>query len=170
MIYPTPRRVIYYFTEYQPDFDEIQHVEFSEGMPSATDLEELHDCLLVFDDLMCQINDKILNIFTRGSHHRNISIIFILQNIFHKNPYMRTISLNAKYLVIFRNIRDSTQFKQIANQIFPNQTKFACESYINATSNPFGYLVIDLTPDQDELLRLRTNIFGGEQQIVYIAK
>lgn len=170
MLCPPPERVIYYFAERQPDFDDIHYVEFYEGMPSSSELEQLHDCLIVFDDMMGEINNKISNIFTRGSHHINISIIFVVQNIFHKNPFMRTISLNAKYLVIFRNLRDNSQFKQIANQIYPNRAKYACESYISATSCPYGYLLIDLTSDQDELLRLRTNIFPSEQQVVFVPK
>ena len=33
--------------------------------------------------------------FTKGSHHRNLSIIYIVQNIFHQGKEMRNISLKC---------------------------------------------------------------------------
>jgi len=48
--------------------------------------------------------------------------------------------------------------------------KFAVEGYEDATSVPYGYLLVDLKPDQDERYRLRTNVFPGEMQPVYVRK
>ena len=42
----------------------------------------------------------------KGSHHRNISVILITQNLFHQANYCRTISLNAKYIVLLKNARN----------------------------------------------------------------
>ena len=48
--------------------------------------------------------------------------------------------------------------------------KFAIEAYKDATSAPYGYLLIDLKPEQDEQCRLRTNVFPGETEFVYVRK
>ena len=46
-----------------------------------------------------------------------MSVIFLTQNLFHKNKHMRTISLNAHYLVLFKNPRDVEQFTTLARQM-----------------------------------------------------
>jgi len=66
--------------------------------------------LLIIDDLMSETNQLVADIFTKISHHRNISVIYMTQNIFDKNKYARTISLNAHYLVLFKNPRDANHF------------------------------------------------------------
>jgi hypothetical protein len=40
---------------------------------------------------------KVSELFTKGSHHRNISLVLITQNLFHQRPSVRDISLNSKY-------------------------------------------------------------------------
>ena len=40
--------------------------------------------LIVFDGQMIDVKDKrIVNLFSRDSHHRNLSVIYIVQNLFH---------------------------------------------------------------------------------------
>jgi len=46
--------------------------------------------------------------FTKISHHRNVSVVYLTQNVFDKNKYARTISLNAHYLVLIKNPRDAS--------------------------------------------------------------
>ena len=170
MIAPPPDKIIYYFTEYQSIFDRYPHVTFRQGVPKSDEIEDMHDALVILDDMMTEADQKILNIFTRGSHHREISVIFMVQNFFNKNKHMRTISLNAQYIVLFKNPRDNSQFAHLARQLYPHNFRYAVDSYINATKDAFGYLLIDLRNEQDEELRLRTHIFPGEQQIVYVPK
>ena len=68
--------------------------------------------LIVFDDQM--IDQRIVNLFTRGSHHRNLSVIYIVQNVFHQGKGSRSISLNSHYLVLFKNPRDKLQVLTLA--------------------------------------------------------
>jgi len=126
--------------------------------------------LLILDDLMSETNQLVANVFTKISHHRKVSVVYLTQNLFDKNKYARTISLNAHYLVLFKNPRDATQFVTLARQMYPNASKFAIEAYKDAASAPCGYLLIDLKPDQDERCRLRTNVFLGETQFAYVRK
>ena len=119
---------------------------------------------------MSETNDDVANLFTKGSHHRNVSVMFLTENLFYKNRRMRTISLNAHYMVLSKNPRDAGQFSVLARQMYPSGFKFAEEAYQDATERPFGYLFVDLKPQQDERYRLRTNIFPGEEQHVYVKK
>jgi len=58
--------------------------------------------LLVLDNLVFETNELVANTSTKLSHHRNVSVIHLTQNLFDKNKYTRTISLNAHYLVLFK--------------------------------------------------------------------
>ena len=111
---------------------------------------------------------SITNLFTKGSHHRNISVIYIVQNLFNTNKEHRTISLNAHYLVIFKNPRDASQIVHLAKQMYPGQTRYVQEAFNLATREPHGYLLVDLKQFTPDNLRMRSHIFPGEMQEVYI--
>jgi len=170
MIDPPPRRVIYCYGEYQQLFNGYPHIEFRRGLPDAEDFDGREPVLLILDDLMSETDESVANLFTKGSHHRNVSVVFLVQNMFHKNKYIRTISLNTHYMVLFKNPRDAGQFSSLARQMYPNRSAFAVEAYKDATREPYSYLFVDLRPTQDEDLRLRTNIFPGDTHYVYVAK
>jgi hypothetical protein len=110
------------------------------------------------------------DIFTKYSHHRNTSVVFLVQNLFPKNRFARTISLNAQYIFLLKNVRDTNQVAVLFRQMFSHKWKYASEAYKDSISRPFGYLLVDLKPQTNDLARLRTNIFPGEQTFVYIPK
>lgn len=80
------------------------------------------------------------------------------------------MSLNAHYIVLFKNPRDAVQVATLARQMYPGQSKFLVEAFKNATEKPFGYLLLDLKPDTDEKYRVRTGIFPGDTHYVYLPK
>ena len=145
----------------------MKGIDFIEGLPS--NVNTLQNCLIIIDDLMTELgNDKRLcNLFSKGSHHRNLSVVFITQNIFYQAKEMRNINLNSHYLVLYKNPRDKSQVMHLAKQMFPSQTRAFQEIYQDATLPAFGYLFIDLRPETDDRLRLRTGIFPGDTQYVY---
>jgi DNA replication protein DnaC len=60
-------------------------------------------CLIILDDLLYDANSKdVCELLTKGSHHRNISVIHITQIVFHQGKYCRDISLNAKYVDVLK--------------------------------------------------------------------
>ena len=111
-------------------------------------------------------NDIISNLFTRGSHHRNLSIILLVQNFFAKGSQIRTITLNAHYVVLFKNPRDKTIAVNIARQMSTSTSIKAFQSaYEDATKKPYSYFFIDLKPDTPEEIRLLSNVLGEEKYI-----
>ena len=110
-------------------------------------------------------DDFVSKLFTKYSHHRNLSIILILQNFFDRGKIMRTLSLNAQYIVLFKNPRDKAQSMSLARQIYPNYIKKFLSIYSNATEKPFSYLFIDLKPDTPEEVRLLSNVLGEQAHI-----
>ena len=104
----------------------IPNITFVKGVPG--DLESMVDPtirnLVVIDDLMRELSNdqRITNLFTRGCHHRNLSVIFIVQNSFHRGKELRDMSLNCHYLVMFKSLRDSSQVSHLAKQMFPGMS------------------------------------------------
>jgi len=169
MIMPTPSKVIYCYGEYQSKFDSYPFVHFHEGLPSL-DMFDGSPTLLVLDDLMAETDDTVTNLFTKVSHHRSVSVIYLTQNIFYKNKQSRTISLNSHYLILFKSPRDAGQIAALGRQMYPGKSKFLVEAFRDATARPHSYLFVDLRPETDEKYRVRANIFPDEQQVVYVHK
>ena len=44
------------------------------------------------------------------------------------------------------------------------------QAYEDATSSPWGYLLVDTSPGMKEMDRLRTDIFPGEAMAIYVPK
>lgn len=145
----------------------MKNVTFEEGLPS--NLGSLRNALIIIDDLMTELagDTRLSNLFTKGSHHRNLSVIFITQNFFHQGKEMRNIHLNSHYIVLYKNPRDKSQVTHLARQMFPGKTKAFQEIYQDATAPAYGYLFIDLRPETDERLRMRTGIFPQDKYFVY---
>ena len=153
----------------------IRNLTFIEGVPS--DLEFMLNPsirnLVILDDLMQELsnNNRITNLFTEGCHHCNLSVIFVLQNIFHRGKeLLRHTSLNCHYLILFKSPRDSSQVNHLARQMFPGDVNYMRESFQDATKYPYHYFLCDLKPETPSDFRLRTNIFPGETQIAYVKK
>jgi hypothetical protein len=139
-------------------------MRYVEGLPSEEEILEDKPHIVIIDDLMSELgSDKNLtNLFTKGSHHNDISIIFISQNIFHQGSQMRTISLNCHYMILMKNPRDKAQIMALASQIYPNKTKFLIEAFNDATKNQFGYIKVDMKQDTPDNLRIQTRITPEE--------
>ena len=101
LFYPVPSRTVYCYGEYQPLFDDmlqtIPNISFVQGIP-----EDLYDMmcpnsLVVIDDLMsqCSKDERMSNMFTKGSHHKGVSVMYLTQNLFPPGKQSRTISLNS---------------------------------------------------------------------------
>ena len=172
MISPPPQRIIWCYSQWQPAYEQMQFsvpgIEFVKGIP--TDLEEdwyLNEAisnLIVVDDQMAETasDKRILNLFTKGSHHRNLSVIFLLQNLFHQGKISRTMSLNSHYLVLFKNPRDKMQVMTLARQMYPAGTETFMRKYEEAVRRPYRYLLVDLKPSTDDQCRLKIDVLPSD--------
>ena len=165
-------KVYYFYVVWQRLVDniEVPNVEFIKDLPNKEHLESIADDkhnLIVIDDLQFSAlnNAFIANLFSREVHHRNISIFLILQNLFHQGKYCRDISLNTHYFILFKNPRDIHQIRYLGSQLGIH--KKLLEAYLDATAEPFSYIMIDLAPGFDSSYMLRSNILPKELAIVY---
>ena len=167
MITPPPHEIVWSYGQWQEDLKTLD-ARLVDGLPDVETWDPSVRRLLVLDDHMNETDDRITKIFTQQSHHKNVSVIFITQNLFHKRA--RTIHLNAHYLVLFKNPRDATQIAVLARQMSPGNHKYVLDAYKDATQRPHGYLLVDLKQATPDLYRLRARIFPSERQEVYIPK
>src|SRR5258705_310720 len=168
-------RIVWCYGEFQDRFKHLQSqfgVLFHEGLPDLSSFDGLVPSLIIIDDLMHEVDGSIGKLFTKGSHHRNLSVIFITQNLFHQGKHSRDMSLNAHYLCIFKNPRDRSQISYLARQLYPEDSKFLTQAYADATSAAHGYILLDLKQQTPDILRVRTRKFSHEKvdggPIVYI--
>ena len=169
----------HYGSAYQPVFDEmlkcIPNLIFKPGIPLEDELAALfgednskHNCLVI-DDLMFEVNNnaKLEKLWTVHSHHYNLTLLYCTQNLFEKGKASRSISLNTSYFCLFQNYRDQLQIQHFGREAFAGKTNLFMQAFRLATHNPYGYLIVDLDNKSDKRFRLRTNIFPGENTIVY---
>lgn len=162
--------VIYCLPEDQTIDDTVPFTRLHRGVPEISMFADLRPRIVILDDLLSSVDSNVVELFTRGSHHYNLSVIFIVQNLFSKNKGCRDISLNSHYIFLMKNPRDRQQINTLARQISPENSRFICEAYSDATDKPYGYLLLDLHQTTPEQYRVRTNIFLTEypRNIVYI--
>lgn len=170
LINPPPENIVWVHDDYQPVFDQLKDkVTFTSDLDSVDHLPTSKRHLVIVDDMMSEAGDKMLKLFTKGSHHRNRSVVYIVQNLFDKGKHHRTISLNTHYLVVFKNPRDSTQVQVLARQVFPGRSHLVLEAFARATSVPYGYLLFDFKQETPDKMRLRTKVLPDDgSHTVYV--
>ena len=112
--------------------------------------------LLTIDDSCEEICDSkaFVDIATAG-RHRGLSTIYIKHNLFHQSKLGRDAELQSTHIVLFKSPRDVMQVTTISTQLGLGSELF--DWYRDATSVPFGYLLIDFSPRTDDRLRYCTN-------------
>ena len=65
----------------------VPNIQFVEGFPNIylCDMTDAHDSsMVILDDLMsqCSNDQRVVDLFTRGSHHRGITVYFLLRTYF----------------------------------------------------------------------------------------
>lgn len=160
-------RVLICYGIWQEKYNNFHHPDvvfsFHEGF--CHDFEDHKPDVIILDDLMNELarNKEVCNVFTKKSHHENISVIFITQNLFHQSKEMRTMSLNSHYIILMKAPRDKQQIMTLGRQIYPKKGNLFMEAYELATSNAYGHLLIDLTSSTPDNLRLRQRLFHHQK-------
>ena len=170
LIQPSPERIIWCYGQWQPLYEDLRRripsIEFVQGLPDYLNEPSFIDVrkrnLIVLDDLMSQVkcDQRVGDLYTSGRHHRNLSVVYLTQNLFPQGKACRDIALNTQYLVLFNNPIDRQQVSMLARRIYPTNSNVFMKRYLQATSKPYGYLVVDIRANTPEQNRLRTDVFG----------
>ena len=166
----------YFFYQHsQPLYDvmqtEFENLEFVRGK-NFEFIDSLKNngtkFLLIFDNSCEEIcySKAFVDIATTWRHWR-LSTIYIKHNHFHQSNLGRDVELQNTHIVLFKSPRDVMQVTTLSTQLGVGSE--LVDWYRDATSVPFGLLLIDLSPRTDDRLRYRTNT-GSINSKFYIPK
>ena len=151
-------------------FKSLKNLKVLKGFESGWQDKPQKVDVVVIDDLFSESTKEqdFNNMFTKVARHRQVTVIFITQNLFHQGGQHRTRNLNVHYLVIFQNPRDNTVIAYLAHQAFPSNRAFLIDAFKDATvDRPHGYLFLDFTQTCPDVLRVRSDIFNTSGIVVY---
>ena len=130
-----------------------------EGIPETDHLKSWFPKggLLVLDDLTAEGGEdkELLDLFTKHSHHQNITVLYLCQDMFPPGKYAKSISRNAHYIVAFKIPRDQLSMRNLLLQDM-------MDVYQKVTERPFGYMVLDLHPSSDDNKRVFSHLLTHE--------
>ena len=168
-----PTKVIYIYKVWQPLFESMKQeglvhlfLKDQENIVERLKVETVgENSLIIFDDLINSKHlDQISNLFVVDGHHSNYSMIFTSQKMFLNNEYFRLISNNCDYFVCFKNPRNYSEIRVLAQQLTPISLDLL-DIYSKATNDPFSYLLINLTQECDENVKFLSHLFDYDHYV-----
>ena len=112
---------------------DIMHCNNDDIKP-VNSLESDAQKIVIFDDFICDKNQKpLIDYFIQG-RHKNCSVIYLSQS-FYKTP--KDIRLNCSHYIIY-DFPGSNERNMISREL--NVTK---DQYVKATKQPYSFLYVD---------------------------
>jgi hypothetical protein len=171
-IQPLIQRIVWCYGQWQLAYEQMSRtlpiVEFVRGIPDDLERDYYFDTsvnnLIVLDDLMtvAKNDNRISDLFTKGSHHRCLSTIYVVQNLFAQGRASRDMLLNCQYMVLYNSPVDRHQISLLARKIYPKNPDKMMNKYEEVVSRPYRYLLIDVKPGTAEHQRLKTDILSPQ--------
>lgn len=179
LITPWPTSIIYFYgSSWQsPVFDRMQSehdITFVPGFNESLiqSRSDASPALIICDDLVLEMKDSetAANLFMRGSHHMNMSVIMIEQSLFPKGRQSVAMKLNTHYTVVFKTPSDALGIATLARQMFPQKGgKFLIDAFHDCTQAPYSYLIIDTKQSTPDEMRLISMVDEPDQSpVVYV--
>ena len=168
-----PNKILYVYKVWQQKFDELQESGLVDHfvqdqidlVKKLKTLSNRGPSLIVFDDLIISSNlQEIANLFVVDGRHSNYSLIFLSQRMFVNNESFRQISNNCDYFAVFKNPRNSSEVRVLAQQLTPGSLDLI-NIYSEATRDPFSYLFINLTQECDETVKYLSHLFDFDHSV-----
>ena len=96
-------------------------------------------------------NDKrVLDLFTKDSHHRGITALYLTQDFFPPGKFAKTINCNAHHVICFKSPRNKTGIRHLLLQVYSEKWRRVLKLFLKLTARPFGYFMLDLHPASDD--------------------
>lgn len=174
-----PSNILYCYGIYQNLYNtmisEFNFITFHEGLPSRETVFNMpSSSMIIIDDLYHKlVSDPDMELlFSQISHHKNISVCFMKNNLFYQGKHARTITLNTNVYVLMKNPTDKYQIDLLGRRIFGKNASVLIDAYNFAVdkSNDRGYLIVDLSPSPTTDVIIKTGIFPNEVMILFKTK
>ena len=99
-------------------------------------------------------NSKAFVDVATAGRHRGLSTIYIKHNLYHQSKRGREVELQNTQIVLFKSRRDVMQVTTLGAELGLGSE--LVDWYRDATSVPFGHLLIDISPRTDDSFRFCT--------------
>jgi len=166
-----PSTILYVYSVWQTKFDEMRTLIDTFIKDSEDAINQIKERALgqsifvIFDDL---INSKslpeIAALFTVDGRHMNMSMAFLTQRMFVNNEHFRQISQNSDYFCVFKNPRNSSEIRTLAQQLTPGNLELI-NIYMEASKDPFSYLFINLTQECNPKVKYLSKLFDSDNSV-----
>ena len=106
-----------------------------------------HHSILVLDDLMEESGSDrpVLDLFTKDSHHRGITALYITQDLFPPGKFAKMINRNAHYVICFKSPRDKTGIRHLLLQVYPEKMASSTQIVFKADLPSFWIFYVGFT-------------------------
>lgn len=172
---PVINKILYCYGELNPtilEYYKNDKIITKKGIPTNEEilqLAEKNNLLVILDDLLYDASATFLNnLFTRGSHNWNVSVMLVSQHLFTKQTIVARS--NSHYFILMRNPSGLLQIRTLGSQLFPGKLNYFMDVYKDCTSKLYSYLLIDMHPQTSEDMRIKTSIFPQEKMLSYRPK
>ena len=178
---PVPKTVIFYYDQYQEDYEEIKlalarqgvDMQLREGSGHALTLESVekkeHQTLFIIDDATeaTASSSDIAKITTNGCH-KNVSLWLIWHSLYSRHPASRLITQNVSYLFLLPSVRLVSQLHTLDSQL-RFKGALVC-AYKQATEQAppdqeHKYLLLDMAPSTPSEFRFRSQLTSEPQHL-----
>ena len=104
---------------------------FVKGVPAYENPENMPTIVLLNDLIGSAYSTKVSKLFNKESHHRNTSLVLITQLILPRT-FSSDISMNSKYIIVFKNPRGKAQIVQLARHVYSENISNFHRTYLEA--------------------------------------
>ena len=179
IFYPNFLNIIYYYKFWQPIYEEFQKrlekkISFIRISGEVSELDDTIQELLersftvnnkpqklltIFDDSCDEVLQcKNFALLATAGRHKGIHVIFIKHNLYQQGRFSVTIDKSTTHILLLKTPRIGKQLQILGGELEYAGRDFLTSCYQQATSKPYGHLLIDLSTRCDEALRISTNI------------
>ena len=176
LFHVVPQNIFLFYTQPQEIYEDLMRngliTKMLYGYPSYDELRKIvapykdtNGSIILLDDQLSGISEDLIRIFHKLSHHCNATCFFLSQNLFFANKKYRSISLNANYMILMKNVRDQSQIMHLAKQFAPYREAYVVQSFMDVSKKMFGYMVFDYHQKSTDITRIRINILPHEAPV-----
>ena len=165
LIAPFPDKVYFFFSIRQDWMKEASDIIFVQGLQ----LDKITpNSAVIIDDLALENHKKTCQLFLVESHHRNLSLFYLTQNLFPRDESTRLMAMNSHYIVLMSDPRSLRQIKTLAHKLFDDDDKNRLiQAYKSVLTKPYNFVLLSFLPGVPRELTVLTN-YWSETPSVYL--
>ena len=117
------------------------------------------NCYIVFDDFLTQLTAEFLDMFLVGNHHKNLTIVFLTQELFF-NDILKTIRRNTHFFVFLGSLDKNSVFRILSVDLDKLEMEKIKKGFKRIMKKPYKHIVYDRFPTTHTALRIKHDVMS----------